>query len=125
MEIFNYLYLHIFLGIAISLLILAYPLIYVESLKQAVVILKTASLKLKAKDQKKPLNQEILKQQQDQYVQEFNKKIEKDSNHIQKSPIRFNFTLVFMILGWPFIAFIYVLAFLLKTFYLDSQDLPK
>lgn len=125
MEIFNYLYLHIFLGITISLLILAYPLVYVETLKQAVVILKTASLKMKAKETKKPFNHEILKQQQDQYVEEFNNKIEKDSDHIHKSPIRFNFTLVFMILGWPYIAFIYGLAFLLKTFYLDNEDLPK
>ncbi len=48
-----------------------------------------------------------------------------DDSEIYQSKLKFNITLVFMILGWPLIVFIYILAFLLKHLYLDSQDLPK
>lgn len=102
-----------------------YPYVYVNSLKAAVLILKTASFKLQAKEKKENLSLKQLSKKQEDYEAEFEAKIIKDSDEIQQSKLKFNITLVFMILGWPLIAFIYLLAFLLKYLYLDSQDLPK
>lgn len=122
---YNFAYLYLFIGLMSSLFIMLYPYVYVNSLKAAVLILKTASFKLQAKEKKEELTPKKLAQKQEDYEAEFEAKIIKDSDEIQQSKLKFNITLVFMILGWPLIAFIYLLAFLLKYLYLDSQDLPK
>ena len=123
-NIYNFTYLYLFIGLMSSLFIILYPYVYVNSLKEAILILKTASFKLQAKEKKEELTPQKLAQKQEDYEAEFEAKIIKDSDEIQKSKLKFNITLVFMILGWPLIAFIYILAFLLKYLYLDSQDLP-
>lgn len=125
MDMFSFLYVYLFCGLLMALWVLLSPQTYVEKLRYAVIILKTASIKLKAKEDKKPpIEKAELRQKQTEYVQKFDNQIQEDSENIYKNPIRYNFTILIMIFGWILIAFIFVLAWVFKYTYLESHELP-
>jgi hypothetical protein len=113
---------YILSGAIISMLIMLFPESYVSNLRYAVIVLKTASLKMQNKQNKKP--SEEVKKAQIQYTQEFDKQIQSDAEEIQSSPTKYNITLFKMLFFWPMILFVFFMAFLLKILYLEDKDMP-
>lgn len=112
----EYTIIYLSIGALILLLILSFSEIYTAYLKEAVTIIKIASLKMN-----KEKNEKIAPKVEE-YREEFDQKLAEDSVEIQKNPIRYNFVITYTILLWPMIFFVFILAALLYVFYLEPSD---
>lgn len=114
--------MYLLIGMFNAVLILLFPIAFVSNLRHAVIILKTVSLKMKNKENKRPPSE--VKQSQSEYVQEFDKQIQSDGEKIANSKFQTNLTLLKMLLFWPMILFVFFMAAILKLLYINDQDLP-
>lgn len=121
MDIGQYFILHIMMGMLLTLMVLMFPQEYLRSMKYCLLIIKTVSLKFKNKPDSKS---SVIKAQQQEYVQEFMYRSQQESDAMDKSKFQYNLALLKLLILWPAIVLIYILAGILKICYYQDPDLP-
>lgn len=122
MNMNEFLLIYFCCGFLITALIMLFPQEYMDSMEKVLVTIKTFSLKKQHKDNN--TTPPPIKPEQDKYRQELHDGAQQEALNTQKSSLRFNLNLIKLLLLWPTLLFLYLLAGIIKILNLDDPDLP-
>ena len=126
MEIITYSLLYLTIGLSTVMGIVFFNDIFLKLMYWTMLRIKSAQLKLNIsqnKNQPQESQFKEFKEKQTEYLAHLDNELTEEGFKSQNNPKRFYIHITTLTLGWPFIFFIIVMAFLLEVFFLDKKDL--